>query len=272
MALVVRDAFGRPFLMAEPARRIVSLIPSITETLFSLGAGDRVVGVSRFCTEPSEGVATKARVGGQKNPRVQAIVALRPDLVIANVEENRQEHVEAMGAAGLRMFVTYPRTLEQGIQLVRDLGILTGETERAETIARECEAAVAEARRATAGRARLRVFCPIWRKPYMTINHDTYAHDVLETCGGENIFRDRPGRYPVVTLEEVAALAPEVMLLPNEPFPFSQKHLPDFHAFPDVPAVRAGRMHFLDGKILFWYGPRIAHGLGALMRTLAPTG
>ncbi len=222
MGVKVQDAFGRPFGLEGPARRIVSLIPSITETLFSLGAGDRVVGVSKFCTEPPEKIEAKTKVGGQKNPRLDAIVALKPDLVITNVEE----------------------------------------------IATACEAAMAEVERAVAGRARVRVFCPIWRGPYMTVNHDTYVNDVLHTCGGENIFRDRPDRYPTVALAEMAALKPEVILLPDEPFPFGEKHLDDFRTFPDVPAVRAGRLCLLDGKMVSWYGPRIAESLRTLTSIL----
>ncbi|MBI2458595.1 MAG: cobalamin-binding protein [candidate division NC10 bacterium] len=268
MSIAVTDAFGKPFELGEPARRIISLIPSITEIFFSLGVGDRVVGVTKFCTQPPDGVKSKPRVGGQKNPRVDAIFDLKPDLVVANVEENRKEDVEAMWAAGLKILVTYPRTVRQGIQLVRDLGVLTGESSRAEGIAAECEAALGKVERATAGRARVRVFCPIWRKPYMTINGDTYVDDVLRTCGGENVFHDHPKRYPTVTLPEMAALRPEVVLLPDEPYPFGQKHLTDFQAFSDVPAVRTGRFRLVDGKVLCWYGPRIAESLRTLGKIL----
>ncbi len=264
MSIAVKDAFGRTFELEKPPCRIVSLIPSITETLFSLGAGDGVVGVSRFCTEPPDGVATKTKVGGQKNPRVDTIVCLKPDLVIANVEENHKRHVEAMWAAGLKVLVTYPRSVREGIQLIQDLGVVTGTSDRAGEIAAACEAARAEVERVV-GRSPVRVFCPIWRQPYMTINRDTYVHDVIRTCGGENIFQDRAERYPEVTVAEMAGLKPDVILLPDEPFPFGEKHLEDFRAFPDVPAVRAGRVCFLDGKVLSWYGPRIADSL----RTLA---
>lgn len=272
MSWAVKDAFGRRFELREPAQRIVSLIPSITETLFSLGAGDRVVGVSKFCIEPLDGVATKTKVGGQKNPRVDAIVALKPDLVIANVEENHKRHVEAMWAAGLRVFVTYPRTVREGIQLIRDLGVLTGSNECAEGIASACECRCSDVEGEVTGRPPVRVFCPVWRRPYMTINGDTYIHDVLRTCGGENIFRARAERYPTVTLAEMADLNPGVVLLANEPFPFGKRHLEDFLAFPDVSAVRAGRIHFLDGKILSWYGPRIAESLETLASILQSRG
>ncbi len=268
MSLTVTDAFGKPFTMAEPAQRIISLIPSITEIFFTLGVGDRVVGVTKFCSEPPVGVAGKPKVGGQKNPRMDAIIALKPDLVVANVEENRKEHVEAMRAAGLQVLVTYPRTVREGIQLIRDVGALTDTSAKAEAIAARCEAALAQVERATWGRVPVRVFCPIWRDPYMTINHDTFISEMLNICGGENIFLDHPERYPTVTLKEVAARMPEVILLPDEPFPFGEKHLAEFHALEDAPAVRAGRLHLLDGKVLSWYGPRISESLHTLIRLL----
>jgi len=268
MTLAVRDAFGQPFEMAEPARRVISLVPSITEIFFSLGVGDQLVGVTKFCTEPPEEVAGKPKVGGQKNPRVEAIIDLKPDLVVANVEENRKEHVEAMQAAGLQVLVTYPRTVREGIQLIRDLGVLTDALAPAEAIAARCEATLGEVEHTTAGRSPVRVFCPIWRNPYMTINRDTFVNDMLRACSGENIFLDHPERYPTVNLGEVAARKPEVILLPDEPFPFGEKHLADFLALEEVPAVRAGRLHLLDGKVLSWYGPRIAESLCTLSRLL----
>ncbi len=268
MGVAVKDAFGRPFELAEPARRIVSLIPSITEIFFTLGAGDQVVGVTKFCTDPPDGVRSKPKLGGQKNPRVDAIVDLKPDLVVANVEENRKEDVEAMWAAGLSVLVTFPRTVREGIQLIRDLGVLTGKTDGAEAIAGRCEATLEEVESGMAGRAPVRIFCPIWRKPYMTINGDTFVDDMLRTCGGENIFRGRQERYPTVTLEGMAALKPEVILLPDEPFPFVERHLAEFRSFPDVPAVATGRLHLVDGKVLSWYGPRIGESLRTLMGIL----
>ncbi len=268
MVRAVRDAFGQTFEMAEPAQRIISLIPSITEIFFTLGVGDRVVGVTKFCTEPPEGVAGKSKVGGQKNPRVDAIIDLKPDLVVANVEENRKEHVEAMRATGLKVLLTYPRTVCEGIQLIRDLGVLTETVLQAEAMASRCENALAEIECATTGRTPARVFCPIWRNPYMTINRDTFVNDMLRVSGGENIFLNHSKRYPTVTLGEVAARNPEVILLPDEPFPFGEKHLAEFRALGEIPAVRAGRLHLLDGKVLSWYGPRISESLHTLIRLL----
>ena len=251
------------------ARRIVSLIPSITEILFAIGAGDRVVGCTIYCTEPAEGVATKTRVGGEKNPKLELIRDLGADLVIANVEENVREHVETLRAWGIAVHVTYPRTVAEGIRLVGELGELLEAGSRAREIETALRARHDEVRAAAARRRPRRVFCPIWRRPYMTINRDTYVHDMLAVAGGENVFASAAKRYPEVTLEEVAAAAPEVVLLPDEPYRFRAVHRGDFAAYPDLPAVRDGRLPLVDGKLLSWYGPRIAEALRVLPPLLA---
>jgi ABC-type Fe3+-hydroxamate transport system substrate-binding protein len=265
----VTDATGFRLEVARPPRRIVSLIPSVTETLFALGLGDAIVGVSAYCVEPRAGVAAKVKVGGQKNPRVDLIRDLAPDLVVANVEENRKEDVDRLRAWGVPVWVTYPRTVAEGIGMVRELGALTGTPERAEAMARDLDARLADVRRQTASRRPVPVFYPIWRDPYMTINADTYIHDMLATCGGANVFAGRPGRYPAVSLEEVRAARPEVIVLPDEPYRFRAAHRADFAAYPDIPAVARGRIHLMDGKLFCWYGPRIAEALVTLPRLFA---
>ncbi len=266
--VVVQDARGGALNFEAPARRIVSLVPSITDALFTLGAGEAVVGVTKFCTEPREQVRTRTKVGGPKTVRCDAVVELRPDLVIANMEENRKADVEALERARLRVLVTYPRTVREGIQLIRDLGVVTGTSQDAEVIAAECDTAREEIERDQGRWRPLRVFCAIWRRPYMTVSGGTYVSDVLRTCGGENVFRDHPKPYPVVTLEEIAALRPEAILLPDEPFPFGERHRDEFKTLTDIPAVRNGRLHLLDGKILSWHGPRIAGSLRSLAEIL----
>ena len=263
------DATGTAVTLPAPPRRIVSLIPSITETLFALGAGPSVTGCTVYCTEPAEGVATKTRVGGEKNPKLDVIRELGADLVIANIEENVREHIEALRGWGIPVYVTYPRTVVEGIRLVSDLGEVVGLGERGRELAGALEAALADVRRRCADRPKRRVFYPIWRRPWMSINRDTYAHDMLAVCGGANVFGTRGTRYPEVTLEEVARAAPEVILLPDEPYRFRQAHVPDFDAHPDIPAVRERRIHLIDGKLATWYGPRIADALRELPRLIA---
>lgn len=265
MSVDVLDAAGRRVHLPVFPSRIISLVPSVTETLFALGLDERMAGVTRYCVEPSAGVARKPKVGGQKDPDLAKIRSLRPDLIVANVEENRREDVDALAAMGIAVYTTYPRTVEEGIAMIRDLGRVTGTAENAEAIACSLEKVHGEIS-AEAGRNRaVRVFCPIWRRPYMSINKDTYVHDVIRTCGGENIFAGKIERYPHISLAEVADLKAEVIILPDEPYRFLPRHMRDFEPFEDaIPALRAGRTHFVDGKLLSWYGPRIGESLPAL--------
>jgi len=209
-------------------------------------------------------VASKPKVGREKDPDVGKILALAPDLVVANVEENRRDVVETLRATGVPVWVTFPRTVWDGIQLVRELGEVTAASAEGAALAASLERRYEEAVRRTASRPASRVFCPIWRGPYMTVNRDTYVHDVLQTCGGDNVFAAGAARYPTVTLEEVRAAAPDVILLPDEPYRFRAAHRADFTPIADVPAVRAGRVHLVDGKLLSWYGPRIVQAIERL--------
>jgi ABC-type Fe3+-hydroxamate transport system substrate-binding protein len=258
------DASGVAVELSRPPRRIVSLIPSTTEILCRLGLGDALVGITVYCVEPRDVVRGKTRIGGEKNPDLEKIRALAPDLVVANIEENRREDIDRLRAWSIPVWVTYPRTVAEGIQLVGELGELTDAQARARELVRDLESLYARAERASAHRPPVAVFYPIWRGPYMTINGDTYIHDMLRVCGARNIFADRPERYPTVTLDEVAARRPAVILLPDEPFRFRRTHLADFEVYAEVPAVRDGRIHLVDGKPFSWHGPRIAEALRTL--------
>jgi ABC-type Fe3+-hydroxamate transport system substrate-binding protein len=257
------DALGRQVTVKRPPERIVSLVPSITEALFAFGLGDRVAGITRFCVEPREGVKGKPKVGGTKNVDVGKAAALAPDLVIANVEENVREDIEALEAAGLIVFMTYPRNVRQAIDELRLLAEMTGG--EAGDFLTEAEGELAAA--SDDVRTPVRVFCPIWRNPWMTIGRDTYMHDLLALCGGENVFSDATDRYPEVTLDEAAARAPDVVLLPDEPFRFGKKHVPEV-----IERMPNARIYLVDGKLMCWYGPRIPAAIRMLRELLRPEG
>jgi len=267
--VIGKDATGRELALGRAPRRIVSLIPSVTETLFALGLDEAIVGVTVYCVEPRAGVARKTKVGGEKNPKLELIRELTPDLVIANVEENLKTHVDRLREWGIPVWVTFPRTVAEGIGMVRDLGELTATRTRAAAIADELEALLGRVHARTAARPSVRVFYPIWRAPYMTINADTYVHDMLAVCGGRNVFGDRPDRYPTISLEGVRAAGPDVIVLPDEPFRFRATHVQDFAPYPDIPAVARGRIHLMDGKLFCWYGPRIGDALRTLPEIFA---
>jgi len=264
------DASGVAVELARPPRRIVSLVPSITETLCALGLADALVGITVYCVEPRAIVGSKTKIGGEKNPDLEKIRGLEPDLVIANVEENLREHVDTLRAWSIPVWVTYPRTVAEGIQLIAELGAVAGAEARAAEMITQITPLYERVAGAAARRAPVAVFYPIWRGPYMTINRDTYIHDMLRVCGARNVFGDRTERYPTVTLDEIAAARPEMILLPDEPFRFRRAHVADFTRYADVPAVRDGRIHLVDGKPFSWHGPRIAEALRLVPRLIDP--
>jgi ABC-type hemin transport system substrate-binding protein len=245
-------------------QRIVSLVPSLTEALFAFGVGERVVGRTRYCTQPPRAVGRIAKVGGTKKISVPFILDLHPDLVVAVREENTRENIEELRDAGVPVLVGAPEGIAGAIALLRELADLV-EAPRAEAVLGPIERVHRKLQTQRWEETR-RVFVPIWKKPYMSVGSDTYVHDVLETCGGENVFGSSL-RYPTVTLEEIEAAGPEVILLPDEPYPFSAEDLEEFYSL-WVPAAREDRIHLVDGKLLTWYGPRMASSLTQLSALL----
>lgn len=255
------DALKRSLTIKSPPKRIVSLVPSLTEALFVFGLDKAVVGVTNFCVEPREAVAAKAKVGGTKTLNVERVLELEPQLVVASAEENRKEDIQALIREGLPVYITLPATVDEAVELLDQLAEMTGAGKGAARVVKETRKALAETRAANEGLEPVPTFCPIWRNPWMSIGPGTYMHDLVTACGGTNIFEWRHERYPRVELAEMAERNPEVVLLPDEPYRFGRKHVPEIAAFPNVPAVVNGRIYLLDGKHLCWYGPRIAGSL-----------
>jgi ABC-type Fe3+-hydroxamate transport system substrate-binding protein len=244
--------------------RIVSLVPSLTETLIEFGLTDALVGRTRWCTEPADVVERIETVGGTKNPDVARIVELRPDLVIVNKEENRLEDCREIEAAGIALHVTHPLTVADAADMIEELGRACGAEAKGAALAVQCREALAAAElRATP--AKVRTFCPIWRKPYMTFRRATYIGDMLERAGCHNVFGDREGPdFFEVTMDEILAARVGLVVLPDEPYVFEAKHADELRAA----GVHATCLH-VDGKDLAWYGPRIPASLDRLSRAVA---
>jgi len=263
------DALEREVRLPSPPRRVVSLVPSLTETLFAFGVGDAVVGVTNFCVEPRDAVTGKTKVGGTKTLDVSRIVALEPDLVVASAEENRKEDIQALVREGLQVYVTLPTTVAGALDLLEELAAMTRAGAKAGRIVEGARKALAKVRAAIEGRPPVRTFCPIWRNPWMTVGPGTYMHDFIAVCGGANIFEWRHERYPRVELREVAEKDPQVVLLPDEPYRFGPAHVSEITALRSISAVRENRIYLLEGRHLCWYGPRIAAGLRYVSSLLA---
>ncbi len=247
----------------EPPRRVVSLVPSLTESLFDLDLGDRLVAISDACTRPAERLGGLPRVGGTKTPDVARIIALRPDLVLLNDEESRREDAEALAAAGISLWVTGPRSVLEAVGLLWQIMDVFDHPLMIPRV-REIERAYDYTLAAARASAPVPVFVPIWRDPWMTFSADTYAGDMLRVCGGANVFAQgvagSAARYPQITLDDVAAAQPEVILLPDEPYPFSHDDAAELFRL-DLPAARFGRIYSIDGSLLMWHGTRAAYAL-----------
>jgi len=269
------DDLGRELVLVAPPQRIVSLVPSDTHTLVALGAGTRVVGRTRYC----EDALDAAIVGGTKDIDVAAVLALAPDFVIANQEENSRRALEQLAETRVPVLVSLPRTVDAAIAHIARLARMIGAEEASKPLLRRALALPAPAP------TRLRAFVPIWMDPLMTFNADTYGSDVLARLGVANVFGDRERRYPLaadlgkvaaddpegrdlryprVTLDEVRARGVDAILLPDEPHAFS-----DADAAILASAVPTARIIRIPGKHLFWYGAWTVDGLAALAALLA---
>jgi ABC-type Fe3+-hydroxamate transport system substrate-binding protein len=252
--------------------RIVSLCPSLTELVYDLGRGDALVGRTKFCRHPADRVASVEKVGGTKDPKVERIVALRPDLVLLNEEENRREDADALAAAGVPLHVSFPRDAAGTAAMVRDIGAALDAAPAAARIAADIEARSARVRAAAAARAAAGERAPrwaylIWRRPWMAVNGDTFVHALLAQAGGVNVLADLPTRYPEVTAAQLAAADPDVVLLSSEPFPFTDAHADELAAESGLPRER---FRLVDGELLSWHGSRTPAGVDYAAEVLAP--
>ncbi len=246
--------------------KIVSLCPSLTELVFDLGRGEDLVGITKFCVHPAERVGEVEKVGGTKDPDVARIVALAPDVVLLNEEENRAEDGEALRKAGLRCHVSFPRTTDETAAMVRSIGAALERPDEAEEIAAEIETRAARVRVAAEGKRKVRWAYLIWRKPWMTVNADTFVDALLTLAGGENVFGDRGDRYPEITPQELAAANPELVLLGTEPFPFEEEHADELAEATGLPR---SRFRVADGEYLSWHGSRTPDGIDYAERMIA---
>jgi ABC-type Fe3+-hydroxamate transport system substrate-binding protein len=247
--------------MAFPARRVGSLVPSLTETVCDLGVSGRLVAVTRFCHTPEEPLRFIPRIGGTKNPDREKLASFAPDLVLVNGEENRREDIEWLSSR-FEVHESLPQSVPDAAAVVKEIGRLLGVEDAAEAIALEIEAEMARIEVDGLELPHVRVFYPIWKQPWIAVNRSTYVHDVLARAGAVNVCAERESRYPVVAQADLPALRPDIVLLPSEPFAFSREHrrlLAEERAFGrDIPIV------MVDGKNFCWHGSRSGRGLSAV--------
>lgn len=260
---------GRTLEVPAEPRRLVSLVPSVTEVLFALGLGDRVVGVTEFCTFPPEARA-KPRVGGYAAPGVEAVVGLEPDLVFAAADSTPMATVSRLAEVGIAVYVVYPRDLASSAQTLRAIGAIAGAPEAGEGLAVALEGAVRQVSAAVAGRARPRVLLCVMVRPLVVAGQGTLADDLIRVAGGQNVVPQGPLRFPTWGAEAILAADPEVIVV--SPHPGQDDPTGAFRAWPELRAVAAGRVVALEADWIHRPGPRLTLGLEALARTLHGAG
>lgn len=281
------DDLGRTLTLPRPPARIVSLVPSDTFNVAALGAGDRLVGRTDYCVEPASLQEKVPAIGGTKNPRVADILDLRPDLVLANQEENTRSDIEKLERAGIKVLLSFPCRVTEGIahlaRLARVLGLQ--QAPAAKELIRQGYAMLTAASQATSSVRPLRTFVPIWIDPLMTIHGHTHISDMLALCGAENVFADRERRYPLaadlgmvraaagvrlddsdrdkryprITQDELVSRAPEIVLLPDEPYAFGEREVALLRGL-DIPAAKHDAIAHCRGRDLCWPGAQAIEG------------
>jgi ABC-type Fe3+-hydroxamate transport system substrate-binding protein len=242
------DQMNRKVKLEKRPKRIISLVPSQTELLYHLVLDAEVLGITRFCIHPEEWFRTKTRVGGTKRVNFDTIRGLRPDLIIANKEENTRLEIEALQKE-YPVWISDIFNLNDALTMIRSLGRICRKSEAAEAIAGTIEEAFGTLQSL---RRKPRVLYLIWQEPFMSVNGNTFIHDMLERCGFENVCAKYPGRYPELSQNEIQALHPDCIFLSSEPFPFSDKHIDWFaRHFPGTKTMK------VNGEFFSWYGSRL---------------
>ena len=240
----------QPDSLPTRPRRIISLVPSQTEMLHSLGLEEETIAITKFCVHPPGWFSSKIRIGGTKALDIDKIKELNPDLVIANYEENAKDQVEAI-AADFPVWVTDVKTIRDALGMIRDIGKLTDKQSAAGELIRDIETSISRWQVVPRAKKSVKAAYLIWKDPYMTVGGDTFIHNMMNLAGFQNAFGWQE-RYPEVTADDIRESGCEVLLLSSEPYPFQEKHVIELSA--ELPGVTVVTV---DGEMFSWYGSRI---------------
>ena len=265
----VRDMVGRAVSVPERPARVISLAPSLTETIFALGAAERLIGVTRYCDFPDEARA-KARVGGVADPNFEVILSLRPDLVLATTEGNRLEDVRALERLEIPVYVVRPLDFASVLDSIGRVGELLGRRDAARQLVAEMRRGAAAVAQALEGAARRRVLYVLWGRPLIVPGRDTLITDLIGRAGGDSVSAGEPLAYPRFSVEEAVARQPDLVVVAQHATASLAGGLRAWPQLGLLPAVREGRVYRIDGDLTHRPGPRILEGLRTLARLIHP--
>jgi len=246
------DEIGRTIRVPDHPARIVSLAPSVTETLFALGLGERIVGVTSYCDYPPE-AAQKEKIGDTQRPSIEKIVALKADLVIASTASQLEQFVHSLERLGIPIYISNPRNLDGVLESIKKIGELAGVPERAQELSGKLAERINKITTQVSSARRPRVLFLIGSEPLITIGGNTFVNDLIARAGGQSISADQPADYPQFSLETAIARQPEIIF-----FQVSGEKLPE--PLKETPAARAGRVAHIDDDLLLRPGPRVVDG------------
>ena len=244
---VFKDQLNRTIELAGTPQRIISLVPSHTELLFDLGLNETVVGITKFCVHPEAWYQTKTRIGGTKNVDIRKIISLKPDLIIANKEESVKADIDALEKIA-PVWISDINNLDNALDMILAIGEITNTIEMARNIV---NAINIEFKAIDTFQIQRTCVYLIWQNPYMTVGADTFINDMFRYCKLKNVF-DNKTRYPEITIADMQAANPDVVLLSSEPYPFKQKHIDELQKH--LPNVK---VMLVDGEMFSWYGSRL---------------
>ena len=274
-AAIVPDMLGRPVVIPERPLRLVSLAPSITETVYALGRGEWLVGVTAICDYPAP-VRALPKVGGIAAPNLEQIVRLRPDIVFATAEGNSRDLLDQLERLELPTFALRPDSYRGVIASILAVGRALRADRAAQGVVEDIQRGVLRVRERVAGLPRSRVLYLIWTDPLIAAGAGTYLHDLLELAGGKNIAWERTGSYPRLNWEQVVARGPEVILLADHRDDSKRAATgsgampPAWQTWQAVPAIRTGRVLAVPSNTILRPGPRVGEGLTRLARAIHP--
>lgn len=249
----VQDQTGNLFSIPFPPRRIVSLVPSLTELLFDLGLSDQVVGITKFCVHPQQWFKTKTRIGGTKQLNIPLIESLKPDMIIASKEENVKAQVEAVRQF-CPVYCSDISNLDESFQVIEHLGFLTDRIEKAKELINTIQNRF---NHLPVISKPIKAAYLIWQEPFMTVGGDTFISHMMQLAGFENVFAAEH-RYPVLSIAELMKRDLETVLFSSEPFPFKQKHIDAFREqwIKEDNIQQLPILKIVDGELFSWYGSR----------------
>lgn len=258
--MIFVDQIGHQINLETKPKCIISVVPSQTELLFDLGLENEVIGITKFCIHPNSWFKSKTRIGGTKTLDIKKIKQLKPDLIIANKEENTKEQIEELQKL-FPVWTSDIRNLSESLEMIKQVGLITNTKEKADEIVATIEhdfdilSSIKKQPKTT--------LYFIWRAPYMSVGENTFIHDVLNRAGFVNAL-DTKEYYPIVTPEQIKSINPQLILLSSEPYPFKERHIKEFKIL-----SKNAQIILVDGELFSWYGSRLTKSVQYLIDLLS---